>query len=113
MPERLVRPGVVAARRHLAGDGEPGGQRVRVVRAQRPLPGREHLRNSASAPAWSPRAAICLGDGEPGGQRVRVIRPSVRCRAANTSRNSSSAPVCSPRAAISRATLNRVASVSG
>ena len=32
-PELILRPGVVAARRHLLRDAEPGGQRVGMIRA--------------------------------------------------------------------------------
>ena len=104
---------MIAAGRHLLGDAEPGEQRIRVIRAQRPLAGLKHIPELVLGPGMIAAGRHILGDAEPGGQRIRVIRASLRSRWGSTSRNSSSAPALSPRAAISRAMLNRTISVSG
>ena len=65
---------MIAARRHLLGHAEPGGQRIRVIRAQRPPPGREHILELVLRRGVLPARRHLLGDAEPGGQRVHVIR---------------------------------------
>ena len=84
-----------------------------MLRAQRPLPRRQHDPELVLRRGVRPAAAISLAMLNRVASVSGCSGPSIRSRIASTARSSPSAAVCSPRADISWAMLNLVVSVSG